>query len=234
MFFTITVSGQLLLSMLCEMLTEGGFQVLSANTDGVTVRVKKNKLREYYNICKLWEKKSRMSLEYSLFSKIIRRDVNCYYAVSCDKDGVPTGKVKEKGSWSRGVKLGKGFDKPVVQEALYNYFIHGIPPAETIYNHKDIYDFCASQRVGKQYRVEYCGKPTQRLNRYYVTNSVEGGELFKIKHISGQKTSLLAGQNVMLFNNYLEQDDYRIDYNYYLRVVNEIIAEVEQNQLTLF
>jgi type III secretion system FlhB-like substrate exporter len=232
-FFTITISGQLLLSMLCEMLELAGFQVISANTDGVTSRVKKSRYADYTKVCKEWEHRTKMNLEYTLFNKIIRRDVNCYYNIVCDKQGVSTGEVKEKGSWARETKLGKGFDKPVIQKALYEYFVNDIPVENTIKHHDDIYDFCMSQKVGKQFEVEYKDKPTQRINRYYITTSKEGGSLMKVKE-NGQKVSLAAGQNIMLFNDYVEMDDYQIDYQYYIRTVKEIIDLVEHQQLALF
>jgi hypothetical protein len=232
-FFTITISGQLLLTMLCEMLELAGFQVISANTDGVTSRVKKSRYVEYINVCKEWEHRTKMNLEYTLFSKIIRRDVNCYYNIVCDKQGKPTGEVKEKGAWVRETKLGKGFDKPVIQKALYEYFVNDIPVENTIKHHDDIYDFCMSQKVGKQFKVEYKDKPTQRINRYYITTSKEGGSLMKVKE-NGQKVSLAAGQNIMLFNDYVDADDYQIDYQYYIRTAKEVIDFVEHEQLALF
>ena len=232
-FFTITISGQLLLSMLCEMLELAGFQVISANTDGVTSRVKKSRYADYTKVCKEWEHRTKMNLEYTLFNKIIRRDVNCYYNIVCDKQGVSTGEVKEKGAWARETKLGKGFDKPVIQKALYEYFVNHVPVENTIKHHDDIFDFCMSQKVGKQFEVEYKDKPTQRINRYYITTSKEGGSLMKVKE-NGQKVSLAAGQNIMLFNDYVEMDDYQIDYQYYIRTAKEIIDLVEHQQLALF
>jgi len=232
-FFTITISGQLLLSMLCEMLELAGFQVISANTDGVTSRVKKSRYADYTKVCKEWEHRTKMNLEYTLFNKIIRRDVNCYYNIVCDKQGVSTGEVKEKGAWARETKLGKGFDKPVIQKALYEYFVNDIPVENTIKHHDDIYDFCMSQKVGKQFKVEYKDKPTQRINRYYITTSKEGGSLMKVKE-NGQKVSLAAGQNIMLFNDYVDADDYQIDYQYYIRTAKEVIDFVEHEQLALF
>ena len=232
-FFTITISGQLLLSMLCEMLELAGFQVISANTDGVTSRVKKSRYADYTKVCKEWEHRTKMNLEYTLLNKIIRRDVNCYYNIVCDKQGVSTGEVKEKGAWARETKLGKGFDKPVIQKALYEYFVNDIPVENTIKHHDDIYDFCMSQKVGKQFKVEYKDKPTQRINRYYITTSKEGGSLMKVKE-NGQKVSLAAGQNIMLFNDYVDADDYQIDYQYYIRTAKEVIDFVEHEQLALF
>lgn len=233
MFFTITLSGQLLLSMLCEMFEGVGFKVESANTDGVTARVQKKRFKEFVAVCNAWEKQSKMNLEYTLFNKIVRRDVNCYYAVVCDRDGKPTGSVKEKGAWVRETKLGKGYRRPIENIALYEYFINGKPVEETVMNHDNIYDFCMAQRVGKQFKVEWKGQPTQRTNRYYASTDPEAGDLLKIKS-DGSVTSLVAGQPVMLFNDYEEKKFWNIDYKFYIREINKIIDSVEHTQLTLF
>lgn len=232
-FFTITVSGQLMLSMLCEMLSLAGFEVISANTDGVTARVPKKRYKEYAAICKQWQQKTGMGLEYTLFSRMYRRDVNCYYHVVCDKNGVETGEVKEKGGWVRDTKIGKGYDKPIVNKALYDYFINGTPPQQTLESSTDIHDFLSAVRVGKQFLVEWGGEPQQRYNRYYVTNSPQGAELMKVFKDSGRKIGLVAGERVMLANR-IGDFPKDINYDYYLREINKIITLVEQEQLTLF
>jgi len=231
-FYTITLSGQLMLTMLCESLEDNGFKIMSANTDGVTALVQKTRYKEYVAICKDWENQTKMKLEYTLFNKIIRRDVNCYYANKCDKNSVSIGSVKEKGDWDRSNKIGKGFDKPIINIALYNYFINGVDVDQTILNHKDIFDFTMSQKVGKQFIVLFDNTRIQQINRYYVSTSKQAGELFKIDD-NGKKISLVANESVMLFNKYRESEDYEIDYGYYIREARKIISMLENKQLSL-
>jgi hypothetical protein len=38
----------------------------------------------------------------------------------------------------------------------------------------------------------------------------------------------------MLFNDYVDADDYQIDYQYYIRTAKEVIDFVEHEQLALF
>jgi len=232
-FFTITVSGQLLLTMLCERLVLNGFEVISANTDGVTARVKKNNLEKYYEVCNQWQRDTLMQLEYAYYNKIIRRDVNCYYAFVCNENGQFAGSVKEKGDWTRSLVLGKGYDKPIIKIALYEYFANSVAPEDTIRNHKNIYNFCMSQKVGSQFYVllgEH--KLPQRINRYYASN--KGDYMFKVKKTTLEKTSICAQQPVRLFNNFVELSDYDIDYQYYISEVYKIIEVVKPSQLKLF
>ena len=49
---------------------------LQINTDGITVRIKKEDVDKYYDICNNWEKMSKLGLEYVNYSKMIIADVN--------------------------------------------------------------------------------------------------------------------------------------------------------------
>jgi hypothetical protein len=71
-----TINGQLFLLMLIERLEENNFEVISANTDGVTCFVPKIRYEEYKNICDNWSKETRFILEFKNYRKYVRRDVN--------------------------------------------------------------------------------------------------------------------------------------------------------------
>lgn len=77
---SITCNGQLLLSMLIEMLTEPfsleDVQIISANTDGVTLRLKKGLKSKIMDLCKQWENITNLELEYAYYNKVVQRDVN--------------------------------------------------------------------------------------------------------------------------------------------------------------
>jgi len=72
-----TLNGQLLLTMLCEDLTLAipDLQMLQVNTDGITMKIRRNAIAKYHNTCKKWENKTKLSLEYVEYSKMIIRDV---------------------------------------------------------------------------------------------------------------------------------------------------------------
>jgi hypothetical protein len=222
----ITLNGQLFLSMLSEQLTDAGFKVDSINTDGITCLVPKDRVSEYNIICKKWEETTNLNLEYAEYAKVIRRDVNCYYAV------LTNGYVKEKGAWSTEIVLGKGYDKPIIAIALKEYFINNIPVATTIMNHTDIYDFCMAQKVGGQFTVEYLGKEQQRINRYY--SSKTGAYLYKVK--GNSKSNISKNNRVKLFNKFEDKPmkDYEVNYSYYIEETLKIIDNVIPSQLTMF
>ena len=109
-----------------------------------------------------------------------------------------------------------------------------LKPEIAIHNYKDIFLYCASQKVDKSYYVEWNNqKIPQRLNRYYVSR--RGSYLYKCRE--GKKHHMLKGHGVMLYNQHIEQpfDRYQVDMNFYLQSVNKIINNLQQNnQLTLF
>ena len=242
--FQVTINGQLYLLMLIEMLILEGFEVISANTDGIITLVPKNKEEKYYAICKEWEGKLNFTLEYTFYDKYVRRDVNNYLALTTD------GKLKSKGAFLQDLDLKKGFDSPVVAYTLKAYFIDGINIEKFLKEYKDIYDFCISEKMGSQFKAEYDGKPIQKSVRYYVSTSgkklkkykikindsqpEESEDGFNIKLYEKQVTDLVAGKTVMLFNQYEKKNNYDIDYNFYIQLANKIIHEIIKSENFLF
>jgi len=69
----ITLNGQLMLSMLAEQLvvTIPGLQMLQINTDGLTVKIHIEQINLYYEICKDWEIKTKLNLEFVDYSNCL-------------------------------------------------------------------------------------------------------------------------------------------------------------------
>jgi len=241
----VSINGQLFLLMLIEQLSLNGFKTISANTDGITVLVPKNKKDKYFEICKRWEQYTKYELEYAYYTKYIRRDVNNYIAI---KRG---GEVKTKGIFIKDFPkkfsnmtdpLNKGWDKPIVSIALYNYFVKNIPIKDTIYNNKDIYNFCIAKKIDERFQNEFHyvknGKVhktlLQRSVRYYV--STDGGTLLKTNREEDIITNYEANKRVTIFNTFEEKEinEYNIDYNYYINTTQKIIDAIIDRQLSLF
>ena len=143
--FQVTINNQLLIMMLVESLELSGYHVISANTDGVLIRCQKDDLTAIRKIFKKWEDKSGFALEETQYDLYIRRDVNNYLSRTAYGD------VKAKGCFVPQNGLINGYKFPIVGKALQAKYLRGENPLEFIRNHTDIYDFCASQKVGKQF-----------------------------------------------------------------------------------
>ena len=233
----IRINGQLLLLMLAEKLTQIQCRIVQANTDGLFVIVKKNKLQEYQQICKDWEQLTKLTLEEDRFEAMYQYAINDYIAI---KEGYSQSKdpklIKTKGMFITEVKLGKGLTPKIIPEAIIKYFADGIPVKYTIYNCKDIKKFLMSEKTGKQWHVEYLGKEQQRTNRFYA--STDGGYLWKWKDDNGNKAyqNMLTSSGVTILNKFDNKpiEERKINYRYYLKEALKIIEELQPRQLNLF
>lgn len=251
---SITINGQLLLTMLAEELVDycGDFiTILQINTDGITVKLDRDFLDSYYEICEGWEYDTKLTLEYAVYNKMIIADVNNYLAVT-DK-----GKIKNKGRFEVEKVVGneiayhKDNSFKVVPLALQEYFTKGIPVEQTILNHTNIYDFCGRQKfkgndvgelhsISNQYKedgsIAYSKLATekqQKNTRYYLSKN---GNTF-IKHYGkGSFQKIHAGYKVTIFNKYIKKniEDYNIDYSFYIKQCNTELLQIENKQMQLF
>lgn len=87
MTMQITINGQLLLSMLYEMISEEipDSIPLMQNTDGLETMIPTAAVGRYMDICSKWEQLTQLNLEHDHYSKMVIRDVNNYIAVSVEK-----------------------------------------------------------------------------------------------------------------------------------------------------
>ena len=232
-----TINGQLMLTMLAEELVDTipDLQMLQVNTDGITVKINVDYINIYYEICKDWEQKTKLTLEYIDYSKMIIRDVNNYIAVSTK------GKIKYKGAFEIDKDYHKDNSFRIIPLALSEYFVKGIPVEETIINHKNIYDFCGRQKFkGGDYGITHTiigdkiiSEKQQKNVRYYISNK---GNSFIKMYQKGTSEIINKGYTVTIFNKYIEKDikDYNINYNFYIKECLKEIDNIESKQLTLF
>ena len=233
----IRINGQLLLLMLAEKFTQIQCRIVQANTDGLFVIVKKDKLQEYQRIRKDWEQLTKLTLEEDRFEAMYQYAINDYIAI---KEGYSQSKdpklIKTKGIFITEVKLGKGLTPKIIPEAIIKYFADGIPIKYTIYNCKDVKKFLMSEKTGKQWHVEYLGKEQQRTNRFYA--STDGGYLWKWKDNEGIKAyqNMLTSSGVTILNKFDNKpiEERKINYRYYLKEALKIIEELQPRQLNLF
>lgn len=232
-FISTTINGQLGLLMLIEQLYLSGISIISANTDGIICSIPREKLEEYYDISRKWEKKTGLELEYTPYKKYIRRDVNSYITEKED------GSTKEKGIFVRDIDLKRGYRMPIVAEALYQYFVNNIPVRKTLESSKDILDFCISQKTGSNFIMELHKldniEKLQKTNRFFISNS--GGVLLKRDKYSNRLTGLYVGNYATILNNYDKSkpfSEYDINYSFYEQEVMKIINDIQPPQKSLF
>ena len=242
---SITINGQLLLTMLAESLCKiPDSTMIMINTDGIEIKIPRIYEKLYYEICENWQKKTNLVLEYQDYEKMVIADVNTYSALGFN------GKYKYKGRFEIDKVVGsepayhKDNSFRIIPIALSNYFFNKIPVEESIKNHKNIYDFCGRQKFrGEDYGMTFTllydekGLPykkqerQQRNVRYYISN--KGSSLMKFYN-KGTSEFIHKGYQITVFNNFFEKESYDINYDWYIKECYKEIREIENNQLSLF
>ena len=235
----VTINGQLMTMTLCESLELNGIHVVSANTDGIIIKLPYDKIDVYNKICDEWNETNKMSADDEHYKLFVTRDVNNYFDIQSDDSIEYKGALDPK-QYLKDLK--KGYDMPIVAIAVFEYFAHNVPVMETLRKHKDILDFCKTQNVGKQFEVVYIKvvnkQPTtvysQRHVRFYV--STRGVIIQKENKTTKARSVLASGKPVIILNE-LDDTDIslrNIDYAYYYqeayKIINPIKLGISPNQ----
>lgn len=235
----ITINGQLMAMMVVEMLETNGIHVVSANTDGIIVKLPKGKEKIFDTITEYWCESNKLTADSEHYKLFVARDINNYFDIQT------TGKIEFKGALDpkQYIKdLSKGYDMPIIAKAVYEYFANNIPVMETLRNHKDILDFCKTQNVGRQFDVVYDiieNKKikhihSQRHVRFYV--STKGVIIQKEDKTTGSRSRLASGKPVIILNSLDDKpiEERNIDYSYYYnecyKIIDPIKLKISPNQ----
>jgi hypothetical protein len=252
MTMQITINGQLLLSMLYEMLTLAIPEAvpLMQNTDGLETLIPTHYVEKYHEVCQQWCQMTSLELEHDEYSKMIIRDVNNYIAVS------KSGKVKCKGAFEwedldkkKVAVFHKNKSFLIIPKAIHAYFTKGINPEDFLAQNKNIFDYCAGIKAKSGWYFENRGLKDgelvatrlQKIVRYYVSN--KGGKLVKC-HTDGRLIQVESGHWLQTTLNEINEtrdfDTYGINQSYYLDQIYKEIHQIEKEkslsftQLSLF
>ena len=234
--YSTTIIGQIQLSLLAETISEEipNSESLQWNTDGGTILLYRNTVEQFKEICKNWEKLTKLTLEEVIYKKIYIRDVNSYCAIPYE------GKVKLKGVFEKDKLLHKDPSSRIIAIALENYIVNDVPIEDTINSHKSIWDFLLRTKFKKnswgEYRSFKLGKKivkkAQKVERYFVSN--DGDTLVKV-YSSGKESLLQKGWKITEANNIGSENafDYNINRRYYIEKTYDVIDEVEKDRVQL-
>ncbi len=219
----VTITGQLSLLMLIEMLELAGIPCISGNTDGVVTKYKKAQQETQSAIIKEWEKITNFKTENTRYYGVYSRDVNNYIAIKInDKGEIDEVKTKgvysERGSAGNSV-LSKNPESLIVSEAVQEFIKNKTPIDEFIKSATDIKKFLSVRTVkgGAQKNGVYLGKAV----RWYFAKN-EAGCINYI--MSGNKVPKSDGAKPLMDL----PDDFPvdIDYDYYIREANDALFDV--------
>jgi DNA polymerase elongation subunit (family B) len=149
-----TITGQLSLLMLIEELEEFGCNILSANTDGITVKLKKDNYNIFKNIITGWEARCNFKTEEVRYKSLHNQSVNSYIAVKED------GTLKCKGLFGSD-DISRNPAIKICKEAIFSYLLDKRKVEDTIMNAKqDPSNFIMVRKCtkGGYWKGEHLGK----------------------------------------------------------------------------
>jgi hypothetical protein len=227
----ITITGQLCLAMLVDYTAEfmDEIQFIQANTDGITVKIRRDDVERFYDLCTIWESITGLDLEYVNYDKMLIADVNSYIAVS------DTGKIKRKGRYDYNVQWHQNASKLVVPKVAEKYLLEGGSIPDLLREWPDKMDFMCRAKIPRTSYLLGIGsdglkRKLPNLSRYYP--SPDGMTLTKLmpplpkKPDQWRNIGVESGWKVCICND-INDATMRIDYRYYEQEVEKLVIGFE-------
>lgn len=180
----VCVNGQLMLiDLMHKLVRDTGAEIIQSNTDGVLIRMPDGfdgGPDAFYDrvddVAYEWEHRTGMGLEFDEFTRVYQKDVNNYVLVAAD------GSMKTKGAYVK--KLGPlDYDLAVVNKALVEYMVHGVPVEDTIAADDDLVDYQRVVKVSGKYKYGVHGheRLTDRCFRVFASTRESDGMIGRVK-----------------------------------------------------
>lgn len=180
----VCVNGQLMLiDLMHKLVRDVGAEIIQSNTDGVLIRMPDGfdgGPDAFYDrvddVAYEWEHRTGMGLEFDEFTRVYQKDVNNYVLVAAD------GSMKTKGAYVK--KLGPlDYDLAVVNKALVEFMVHGVPVEDTIAADDDLIDYQRVVKVSGKYKYGVHGHEqlTDRCFRVFASTRESDGMVGRVK-----------------------------------------------------
>lgn len=197
---SICINGQLLLLDLVEHI-EPYCELIQNNTDGIIVKLKdyEHDFDVLDDVVYEWEQRTGMKMDFDTYiGTIYQKDVNNYLLI--DRK---TGAVKAKGGYV--MKLNDlSYDLPIINKALVDYMIHGIPVRRTIMECQDLREFQLVSRISSKYtHILHGDKPIkEKCIRVFASNNPADPGVKKV-HAVRKTTAKLTNspEHCFIFND---------------------------------
>lgn len=208
-----TVTGQLALLMLIEMLEAEGIPVVSANTDGIVIKCPRLKIPMMEMVLYEWEHDTQFNTEETLYNALYSRDVNNYIAIK------PDGKYKVKGAYANAGMM-KNPSNQIVFEAVVRYLRDGDGIEQTIRMSDDIRKFVTIRTV-RGGAVDQDGQFLGKAIRWYYANGVTGPITYKVNGYTVPRSD--GARALMDLPDHFPGD---VNFDWYINEANAVLKEI--------
>lgn len=188
----VCINGQLLLLDLIEKLQKiDSFELVQSNTDGLIIKINRKDFESLDDTCYEWESRTHMTLEFDYIREIWQKDVNNYVFVQMD------GKIERKGAYVKELNSMDN-DLPILNQALIDYMLNGVPVEETINDCDDLIAFQKICKLTNKYKyVKYAGRIyTNKCYRVFASKNTADDTVYKVKDGKAGTESLSKFQNI--------------------------------------
>lgn len=234
----VTVTGQLTLLMLIELMVLRGMRVVSANTDGIVILYKKHQRALFDQIIKYFEALTQFQTEEVRYKALYSKDVNNYIAVKRKFDKATkqwTDEVdgcKTKGAYAtpkrEADRLHKNPTNSICVSSVVDLLTKGATVDHTIRACKDVRQFVNVRTVktgavkvwsreGEPDECEYLGKSI----RWYYAKGEKGD--FMVASNGNTVPRSLGAKPLMELPDTLPDD---IDYDWYVEEAGKILTSI--------
>jgi len=219
LLFHTTISGQLLLLMLIEQLDINGIEALSANTDGITVKLKRTEKHYFDSVIRDWEFNTGFLMDYTFYDSIHYRDVNNYFAITDNGDV----DVKGIGIFNK-TGLNKNPSNEIIYDAVKAYAKDGIDTYDYISSSEDVTKFLTLKKStgGAQKDGELLGETI----RWYRSDATDT-PILKCKSNDKGTFPKVAGSDCCMPMMDLEDElPCDLDIQFYVDEANKLIKKL--------
>lgn len=223
---SICINGQLLLLDLVEHI-EPYCELIQNNTDGIIVKLKdyEHDFDVLDDVVYEWEQRTGMKMDFDTYiGTIYQKDVNNYLLI--DRK---TGAVKAKGGYV--MKLNDlSYNLPIINKALVDYMIHGIPVRRTIMECQDLREFQLVSRISSKYtHILYGDKPIkEKCIRVFASNNPADPGVKKV-HAVRKTTAKLTNspEHCFIFNDDVKSVPVpdKLDRQWYIDFANKRLSD---------
>jgi hypothetical protein len=219
----VCIAGQVLLLDLIEKI-EPYCELIQSNTDGLFLKVDDMEtVEKIKEVSKLWEKRTRLDLEWDIYNKIFQKDVNNYIIIN------EKGKYKSKGSYVKELN-NIDYDLPIINSALINYFIYNKPLEDTINECNALREFQKIVKVSRLYMYALHGdtRVYEKVLRVFASTDENAQGVFKVKNKEKNPEKIASTpEKCFIYNdNVIDVNipEY-LDKQYYIDVANKRLAD---------
>ncbi len=216
----VCIYGQLLILDLIEHL-EPFCRLIQSNTDGILIAYENR--AKIDQISEEWQNRTGLKLEATEYEEVWQKDVNNYIIRNSEK-------IKTKGAYVKKLTTLDYGDYPIVNKAIIESIVNGIPVEETINNEQSLIHFQMIAKITSKYTSIYHGNNCLNLRccRIFASKDPAAPGCFKRKlaTLRLEKISNSPEHTFIINDNVLNmQVDDRLDKSFYIKLANKRLKE---------